>query len=161
MDEGKILLVNLAKGKIGEDTTALLGALIVSRIGLAGLSRANKPEEDRRDFYVYLDEFQSFTTLSLVSMLSELRKYRVNMTLAHQFLSQLAPQVCDAILGNVGTTISFRVGPSDAEILEKEFYPEFRATDLIRLPNYHIYLKLMVDGDVSVPFSAETLEPLG
>ena len=159
MDEGKILLVNLAKGKIGEDTAALLGALIVSRIGLAGLSRANIAEENRRDFYVYLDEFQSFTTLSLANMLSELRKYRVNMILAHQFLSQLDLQVRDAILGNVGTIISFRVGAADAEILEKEFYPEFTATDLTRLPNYQIYLKLMVDGEVSSPFSAETMGP--
>ena len=159
MDEGKILLVNLAKGKIGEDTAALLGALIVSRIGLAGLSRANVTEEERSDFYVYLDEFQNFTTLSLANIFSELRKYRVNMILANQFLAQLDPQVREAILGNVGTIISFRVGPSDSEILEKEFYPEFNATDLTRLPNYHVYLKLMVDGDVSVPFSAETLDP--
>jgi type IV secretory pathway TraG/TraD family ATPase VirD4 len=159
MDEGKIFVVNLAKGKIGEETAALLGALIVSRIGLAGLSRANIPEQDRRDFYVYLDEFQSFTTLSLANMFSELRKYRVNMILANQFLAQLEPHVREAILGNVGTIISFRVGPSDAEILEKEFYPEFTAIDLTRLPNYHVYLKLMVDGDVSVPFSGTTLEP--
>lgn len=161
MDERKILLVNLAKGKIGEDTAALLGALIVSRIGLAGLSRANHLEEDRPDFYVYLDEFQNFTTLSLTNMLSELRKYRVSMILAHQFLSQLDPHIRDAILGNVGTIISFRVGSSDAEILGKEFYPEFTITDLTRLPNYHVYLKMMVEGTVSVPFSATTLPRAG
>lgn len=156
IDEGKILLVNLAKGKIGEDTAALLGAMLVSRVGLAGLSRADVPEKERRDFYLYLDEFQSFTTLSLANMLSELRKYRVNMVLAHQYLSQLDPQVRDAILGNVGTIISFRLGFADAELLAKEFYPEFAPIDLVSLPNYNVYLKLMVNGVVSSPFSAET-----
>lgn len=159
MDEGKILLVNLAKGKIGEDTATLLGALLITRVGLAALSRADVPEEDRKDFYLYLDEFQNFTTLSLASMLSELRKYRVNMIFAHQYLSQLDPQVREAILGNVGTIISFRLGVTDAEILEKEFYPEFSIKDLISLPNYHIYLKLMINGMISDPFSAVTLQP--
>jgi Type IV secretion-system coupling protein DNA-binding domain len=159
MDEGGILLVNLAKGKIGEDVAALLGALLVSRIGLTGLSRADVPEASRKDFYVYLDEFQSFTTLSLANMMSELRKYRVNLILAHQYLSQLDLQVRDAILGNAGTIISFRLGLADAEILSKEFWPEFSAEDLIRLPNYSVYLKLMVNGAVTQPFSAETLEP--
>ncbi len=157
MDEGKVLLVNLAKGKIGADTAALLGALLVARIGLAAVSRADVPEEKRRDFYLYLDEFQTFTTLSLANMLSELRKYRVGMILAHQYLSQLDLQVRDAILGNVGTIIAFRVGLADAEILEKEFSPEFSALDLVGLPNYHIYLRLMVDGVVSKAFSARTL----
>jgi Helicase HerA, central domain len=159
MDEGKILLVNLAKGKIGEDSAALLGALLVSRIGLAGLSRAEVPENERRDFYLYADEFQSYTTLSLASMMSELRKYRVNLILAHQYLLQLDLQVRDAILGNAGTIISFRLGLADAEILSKEFWPEFSAEDLIRLPNYSVYIKLMVDAAVTRPFSAETLGP--
>ena len=158
MDDGKIFLVNLAKGKIGEDSAALLGALLVSRIGLAGLSRADIAEENRKDFYVYLDEFQSFTTLSLANMMSELRKYRLNLVLAHQYLSQLDEQVRDAILGNAGTVISFRLGLADAEILSKEFWPEFSAEDLIRLPNYNMYIKLMVSGAVTRPFSAETLE---
>jgi hypothetical protein len=159
MDEGRILLVNLAKGKIGEDVAALLGALLVSRIGLAGLSRSDVPEASRKDFYLYLDEFQNFTTLSLANMLSELRKYRVNLILAHQYLAQLDPQVRDAILGNVGTIISFRLGLADAEILSKEFWPEFSAEDLIRLPNFSAYIKLMVRGAVTRPFSAETLQP--
>lgn len=159
MDDGRILLVNLAKGKLGEDTAALLGALIVSRIGLAALSRADVREDDRRDFFVYLDEFQTFTTLSLATMLSELRKYRVSLVLAHQYLSQLDEQVRDAILGNVGTIVSFRLGLTDAEILEKEFWPEFRAEDLVNLPNYNVYLKLMVKGVVSRPFSGETMGP--
>ena len=157
MDDGRILLVNLAKGKIGEDAAGLLGALLVSQLGLAALSRADIPEADRRDFFAYLDEFQSFTSLSLATMLSELRKYRVGLILAHQYLSQLDPQVQDAILGSVGTIIAFRVGPADAEILEKEFYPQFGAADLVSLSNYQIYLKLMIDGSVSEPFSAETL----
>ena len=159
MDEGQLLVVNLAKGKIGEDAAALLGAMLVSRIGLTALSRAEVPEAERRDFYVYLDEFHSFTTLSLANMLSELRKYRVNLVLAHQYLSQLDLQVRDAILGNVGTMIAFRLGLADAEILEKEFAPEVGALDLVNLPNYQIYLKLMIDGTVSRPFSAETVMP--
>jgi len=159
IDEGKILLVNLAKGKIGEDSAKLLGSLLVSTIGLAALSRVDIPEEDRKDFYVYLDEFQSFATLSLANMLSELRKYRVNLILAHQYLSQIDPQIRDAILGNVGTTISFRIGLVDAEILAKQFEPEFSDQDLISLPNYNIYLKLMVDGKISRPFSATSIEP--
>jgi hypothetical protein len=156
MDNGKILLVNLAKGKIGENSAALLGAMLVSRVGLAALSRTDLQETERRDFFLYLDEFQNFTTLSLVTMLSELRKYRVNLILAHQYLSQLDQQVRDAILGNAGTIISFRLGMQDAEILAKEFYPEFTPLDFMRLPNYNIYLKLVVDGVVSSPFSAET-----
>jgi len=159
MDEGKILLVNLAKGKIGEDTAALLGAMLVTKIGLAGLSRADVPEGDRRDFYLYADEFPTFTTSSFAGMLSEMRKYRLGLVLAHQYLSQLDETVRDAILGNVGTTISFRIGLTDALLLEKEFYPEFRASDFVSLPNYHIYLKLMIDGVVSKPFSAVTLGP--
>jgi hypothetical protein len=159
IDEGKILLVNLAKGKIGEDTAMLLGALLVTRLGLAALSRADTPEEDRRDFYLYLDEFHNFTTLSLATMLSELRKYRVNMIFAHQYLSQLDLQVRDATLGNVGTLISFRLGVADAEILTKEFYPVFSVKDLLSLPNYQVYLKLMINGTVSEPFSARTLNP--
>lgn len=159
MDEGKILLVNLAKGKIGADTSTLLGGLLVSRLGLAALSRANQSEEERRDFYLYMDEFHNFTTLALTGMLSELRKYRLNLILAHQYLAQLDERLLAAILGNVGTVISFRIGASDTEIIAQEFAPEFSATDLVNLPNYHIYLKLMIDSRVSNPFSAKTLLP--
>lgn len=161
MDDGKILLVNLSKGQLGEDTASLLGALLVSRMGLAALSRLEVPEAERKDFYLYLDEFQNFTTMSLTNMLSELRKCHVGMVLVHQYLSQLHVQVRDAIFGNAGTMISFRVGLVDAEILAKEFYPEFSATDLVNLPNHKIYLKLMIDGRVSKPFSARTLRPEG
>lgn len=160
MDEGKVLLVNLAKGKIGADTSTLLGALLVSRLGLAALGRVGQPESERRDFYLYLDEFHNFTTLSLAGMLSELRKYRLNLILAHQYLAQLDERLLAAILGNVGTIVSFRIGPSDVETIAQEFAPEFSATDLLNLPNFHIYLKLMIDGRVSTPFSAVTFPPL-
>ncbi len=153
----RILIVNLAKGQLGEDVAALLGALLVSHIGSAGLSRANRPEAMRRDFFLYLDEFHAFTTQSLAGMLSELRKYRVGLVLAHQYLAQIDPVVLEAILGNVGTVISFRLGPSDAEILGREFHPMFSVGDLANLPNHAIYLRLMIDGAVSPPFSAETV----
>jgi hypothetical protein len=161
MDERKILLVNLAKGKIGEDTAGLLGALLVSRISLAALSRADLPEQERSDFYVYLDEFQNYTTLSMANMLSELRKYRANLILAHQYMNQLDEKVSDAILGNAGTIICFRVGAEDADVMEKEFAPYVRSAELVNLPNYNIYVKLMVDGAVSRPFSAVTVSPEG
>jgi hypothetical protein len=159
MDQRKILLVNLAKGKIGEDAATLLGALLISSMGVAALSRAEIAESERKDFFVYLDEFQNFTKLSLANMLSELRKYRVGMILTHQYLNQIEPQVRESVLANAGTIISFRLGVSDAEILEKEMYPEFSMRDLVNLPNYSIYLKLMIEGVVSRPFSAETRLP--
>src|SRR2546427_10177887 len=121
------------------------------------LSRANQSETSRRDFFLYLDEFHTFTTQSLASMLSELRKYRVGMVLAHQYLAQIDPVVLESILGNVGTLVCFRVGPADAEILGQEFHPPFSAFDLTNLPNHAIYLRLMIDGAVSPPFSAETV----
>src|SRR5207249_9576404 len=122
--------------------------------------RAELPEADRRDFYLYADEFPSFTTTSFAGMLSEMRKYHVGLVLAHQYIEHLDEAVPGAVLGNVGTVIAFRVGLSDAEVLEKEFYPEFTAGDFVSLPNYHIYLRLMIDGVVSKPFSAVTLSPL-
>ncbi|MCD9187016.1 MAG: TraM recognition domain-containing protein [Pyrinomonadaceae bacterium] len=159
MDEGKILLVNLAKGSVGEDTSNLLGSLLISRFDLAALSRANIPEEARRDYSLYLDEFHNFTTQSLVLMLSELRKYRLSLVLAHQYLTQLEPSIKDAILGNVGTMIIFRIGTVDAELFAQEFAPAFKQSDFTNLPNFHIYLKLMIDGKISSPFSAVTLPP--
>ncbi len=159
MDDGKVLLVNLAKGKLGEDTAALLGSLLVTAIGSAAFSRADVSEKKRRDFWVYLDEFQSFTTLSLATMLGELRKYHVGFTLAHQYLAQLDEEIRDAILGNAGTIVAFRLGAADAELLAQEFYPVFSASDLVALPNHAIYLKLMIDGQPSPPFSAETILP--
>jgi len=165
MDQGKILIANLSKGKIGEDNSRLLGALLITKIYLAAMSRVDIPEEQRRDFYLYVDEFQNFATESFVGILSEARKYRLNLTLAHQYIAQLeemtamgkSTKVRDAVFGNVGTIITFRVGAEDAEYLEKEFVPEFQAQDLINLAKYNIYIKLMIDGVASRPFSAETL----
>ncbi len=156
MDEGQVLLVNLAKGRLGEDSSSLLGGLLVTTIGLAAFSRADMPSEKRRDFFVYVDEFQTFTTLAVANMFSELRKYRVGFTVAHQYLHQLEPDVRHAVLGNAGTTISFRVGAEDAPFLVREFVERFEQIDLIQLPNYRIYLKLMIDGMPSKPFSAMT-----
>ena len=159
MDGQQILLVNLARGQVGEDTASLLGSLLVTTIGLAAFSRADTPQEKRRDFFVYVDEFQSFTTLALVNMFSELRKYRVGFTVAHQYMHQLEPEIRHAVLGNAGTIISFRVGAEDAPYIEQEFVETFERIDLDQLPNYRIYLKLMIDGMPSKPFSALTLDP--
>jgi DNA helicase HerA-like ATPase len=159
MDEGKVLLVNLAKGRIGEDSSSLLGSLLVTTIGLAAYTRADQPPQQRRDFFVYADEFQSMTTLAVANMLSELRKYRVGFTVAHQYLAQLEPDVRHAVLGNAGTIIAFRVGGEDAPYLAREFQARFEALDLMQLENHHIYLKLMIDGMPSKPFSAITLAP--
>lgn len=159
MDDGKILIVNLAKGRLGEDSANLLGALLVTTLGLAALSRADTSESDRPDFHILIDEFQCFTTLSVANMVSELRKYHVGLVLAHQNLYQLEPDVRHAVLGNVGTIVSFRLGPEDAGIIAREFEPTFTRENLVNLPNHHIYLKLMIDGEPSRPFSATTLHP--
>lgn len=159
MDEGGVLLVNLAKGRIGEDSSSLLGSLLVTTIGLAAFSRGEMPDGSRRPFFLYLDEFQNFATTSIASMVSELRKYGVGLTLAHQHLEQLTPEIREAVLGNVGTVVSFRVGPEDARYLAREFEPVFKPLDLVNLPNHQIYLKLMIDGTPSQAFSATTLSP--
>lgn len=130
MDEGRILLANLSQGRLGADGPSLLGSLLLSGVGTAALGRAQVPDRERRDFFVYADEFQHFTTRSLAEMVSELRKYHVGFVLAHQYLFQLELGLRDAILGNATTLISFRVGSADAELLEKEFWPEFPARDL-------------------------------
>ena len=163
MDSGKILIVNLSKGKIGEDNSRLLGAMMISRLQLAAMSRVDIPEEKRNDFFLYVDEFQNFATESFANILSEARKYRLGLILAHQYISQLvdadSTKVRDAVFGNVGTIISFRVGGADAEFLEKEFLPEFTENDLVNLAKANVYIKLMIDGVASHPFSAETLPP--
>lgn len=159
MDEGKILIVNLSKGRIGEDNCALLGAMIVTKIQLAALSRGDIPEWDRRSFYFYVDEIQNFLTQSFCNILSEARKYGLCLTLTHQYIEQLEEEVRWAVFGNVGTLITFRIGARDAQFLEKEFSPVFDQVDLVNLPNYHIYLKLMINGVTSRPFSAITLPP--
>ena len=160
MDNKKILLVNLSKGYIGEDVAHILGALLISSIGSAAFSRVDTVEENRVPFMAYMDEFHNFTTLSLVNMFSELRKFKVGLTLAHQYMHQLDDDIRHAILGNVGTLISFRVGTEDAQYLTKEMFPVFGLEDFINLPNRHIYLKLMIDGTPSQPFSAITLGQL-
>jgi type IV secretory pathway TraG/TraD family ATPase VirD4 len=157
MDEARVLLVNVSKGRLGEDSALVLGSLIVSTLGLAALSRADSPPESRRPFFIYVDEFQSFTTLMLANMMSELRKYGVGLTLAHQHLHQLEPDIRHAVLGNAGTLVSFRVGPEDAATLAREFQPTFGVEDLLNLPNHDIYLKLMIDGTPGRPFSAQTM----
>ncbi|MEW6312981.1 MAG: type IV secretion system DNA-binding domain-containing protein [Pseudomonadota bacterium] len=157
MDSGKILIVNLAKGRLGDDSANLLGALLVTTLNLAAFSRSELPESERRPFYVYLDEFQNFTTLSVANTVSELRKFKLGLVLANQHLHQLEPDVMHAVLGNVGTLITFRVGPEDARMLAREFAPVFSADDLVNLPNHDIYLKLVIDGAPGRPFSATTL----
>jgi CxxC-x17-CxxC domain-containing protein len=160
MDDRKILIMNLAKGRIGEDNSALLGAMMITKIQLASMSRVDTPENDRKDFYLYIDEFQNFSTDSFANILSEARKYRLNLILAHQYIAQLTEKVEPAVFGNVGTIISFRVGAADAESLSKEFMPSFTEEDLVNLPKYQMYLKLMIDGVASSPFSAIGLMPL-
>jgi hypothetical protein len=160
INQGKILLVNLDKGRLGEGPSATIGSFLVSHMALTGLARSETREEHRRAFFIYLDEFQTFTTLSIANMLSELRKYRVGMVLAHQHLSQLEPEIRDAVFGNAGTMISVRVGGADAAILAREVAPTFKATDLTGLQRYCVYLRLLIDGDVSRPFSAMTLGAL-
>lgn len=159
MDEGKVLLVNLSRGELGEDTASLLGGLLVTTIALAAFSRADTPAGKRRPFFLYIDEFQSFATRMLPTMASELRKFGVGLVLAHQYLAQLDPELRHAVLGNVGTTIVFRVGPEDAALFAREFEPKFAPIDLMSLGNHQICLRLMIDGSPSAPFSATTLRP--
>jgi len=159
MDGQKILICNLSKGRVGEDNMTLLGGLLLAKIQLAAMSRVDMPEEKRKDFFLYVDEFQNFATESFVNILSEARKYRLALILAHQYIAQLEEEVKDAVFGNIGTLISFRVGAEDAEYLEKELIPEFSAGDLVNLTKYNVYLKLMIDGMATRPFSAVTLPP--
>jgi hypothetical protein len=164
MDDRKILLLNLSKGRIGEDSSALLGAMIITKLQLAAMSRVDIPEEDRADFYLYVDEFQNFATESFANILSEARKYRLNLIVGHQYIGQLVQErntvVRDAIFGNVGTMIVFRIGADDAEFFEKEFEPTYTINDLVNLSKFNIYLKLMINGVASNPFSATTLAPI-
>lgn len=163
MDEKKILIINLSKGRIGEQNANLLGSMLITKIYLAAMSRADKTQEEMGtlpNFYLYVDEFQSFANESFASILSEARKYKLNLTIAHQYIEQMSEEVRAAVFGNVGTMISFRVGSYDAEVLEKEFAPQFTAEDMVNLGFAQIYLKLMVDGISSSPFSAVTLPPI-
>ncbi|MEK7162122.1 MAG: type IV secretion system DNA-binding domain-containing protein, partial [Patescibacteria group bacterium] len=163
MDKKKILIMDLSKGKVGEDNSALLGAMIVTKLQLAAMSRTDIPEKERTDFYLYVDEFQNFATDSFATILSEARKYRLNLIVGHQYIGQLVQErntkVRDAIFGNVGTLVVFRVGAEDAEFLVREFDPIFTEVDIVNLPKYHIILKLMINGVASDGFSAVTLAP--
>lgn len=159
MDNKKILLFNLSKGLIGEDVSSLLGAMVLSKLQIAAMSRADVPEDEREDFFTYIDEFQNFSTESFADILSEARKYKLSLIMAHQYVGQLSETVRQAIFGNVGTSITFRVGAEDSEFLIPEYEPEFAATDLLALGQFEIALKLMIDSVTSRPFSARTLPP--
>lgn len=163
MDEKKIFLVNLSKGRIGEQNAGLLGAMIVTKVYLAAMSRADASKSEMYNlppFYLFVDEFQNFANDSFSDILAEARKYKLNLTIAHQYIEQMEETVRDAVFGNVGTTIAFRVGPLDAEVLEKIFLPTFTAEDIVNLGKYQIYLSLMIDGVGSKPFSATNMAPL-
>lgn len=162
MDEGKIMIVNLSKGRVGEANANLLGSMLITKIYLAAMSRADIHEKKLKtlpNFYLYVDEFQSFANESFANILSEARKYKLNLTMAHQYIEQMSEEVRAAVFGNVGTMITFRVGAYDAEVLEKEFAPQFTAEDLVNLGIYQMYLKLMIDGVSSSPFSATGIAP--
>jgi len=157
MNEGKIILMNLSQGKLGEDNSALLGAMMITKIQLAAMGRVYQSEESRRDFYLYVDEFQNFATSSFVKILSEARKYRLDLTLANQYIGQIEEEVQDAIFGNAGSIVSFGVGATDARPLAREFGLKYKEEELVGLGNYQIVLKLSIDNHTSPPFSAHTL----
>lgn len=159
IDSKQILICNLSKGQIGEDACALLGSVIVTSLQAAALYRAKYPDRIFNNFYLYVDEMQTFVTLSFAKMLSECRKYGLSLFLTHQYIDQLSPELQEAIFGNIGTLICFRVGTPDAEVLSREFYPVFTMDDIINLPKYSMYLRLCIDGTVSKPFSASSLPP--
>lgn len=159
MNQKKIFIANLSKGALGEDGTQLIGTLLVTQFQTASLSRVHLPIDKRYPFHLYIDEMHSFLTLSFSDILSESRKYGLTLFLTHQYIDQLHEKIRNAILGNVGTLIAFRIGASDAAILEQEFAPVFTCEDLVRLPRYSIYIKLLIDGTTSQPFSAMTLQP--
>lgn len=161
MDRGRIFVADLSKGKLGSDKTSLLGALLVTKFQLAAMARADIAEEDRKDFMLYVDEFQSFSTDSFVSILSEARKYRLCLTLSHQYIDQVPREIRDAVFGNVGSLVSFRVGERDAEILEREFGSSLSRSQLAGLGNYEVCAKILAHGEYGEPFIGRTMPPLG
>lgn len=161
MDSRKIFIMNLSKGRIGEDNSRLLGGMLITEIQLAAMERVDTPEKDRKDFFLYVDEFQNFANPSFANILSEARKYRLSLIMGHQYVAQLEEEVADAVFGNVGTMVAFRVGGADSEELVKEFTPTFLEEDLVNLPKYEVVLKLMIDGVASHPFTATTMPPIG
>ena len=162
MDEQKILLLNLSKGKIGELNSSLIGMVFVGKILMSALSRVDQAEDERKNFYLYIDEFQNFITDSIAIILSEARKYRLNLTMAHQYVTQLIDKgdetIKDAVFGNAGTFISFRIGVKDAEIVAKQYAPVVSEYDLINLPAFNAYIKLLIDNYNPPAFSLETLQ---
>ncbi|MDX9913643.1 MAG: type IV secretion system DNA-binding domain-containing protein [Candidatus Moranbacteria bacterium] len=161
MDENKILLINLSKGRIGEINSHLLGMVMVGKILMAALSRVDIPEDERKDFYLYIDEFQNVTTDSISQILSEARKYKLNLIIAHQFIGQLSEEISKAVFGNVGSLCAFRVGPEDAQFLEKQFEPIFTASDLVNVNNYSGFAKLLINNETTKPFNLKTYPPKG
>jgi len=157
MSSGKIILVNLSQGKLGEDNATLLGSMMITKIQLAAMSRVNIPEEQRKDFYLYVDEFQNFATESFNKILSEARKYRLNLILANQYIAQIPEEVQKAIFGNCGSMMSFVMGAEDAQVFAKEFGDKYSTEDLVSLNRYQIINKLSIDNMVSKPFPAQTL----
>ena len=159
MDRKRIFIANLSKGRLGEDKANLLGSLLVSKFHTAAMERADIPEKDRIDFHLYIDEFQNFGTDSFANILSEARKYRLNLTLAHQYVGQMSDEVRDAIFGNVGSLISFRVGASDAEDLARQFGQEFTPAQFTDLGNHEIRAKILKAGENCEPFLGRTMPP--
>jgi len=158
MDSGTVLIINLAKGAVGSDVSNILGGLLLTSLSASAFSRIDMPEYRRQPYFFYIDEFQSLSGAELIAeLLAQIRKFKIGLIISNQFLYQLHPEVRASVLGNVGTIVCFRLGITDARLMEKEFYPVFRAEDFIALPNYSIYLKLMIDGKPSIPFSADTI----
>ena len=153
MDQGKILFINLSKGELGEENSSFLGLILVPRILMAAMSRSDIPQDQRRDFYLYVDEFQNFATPDFAQILSEARKYKLNLVVANQFIGQIDEEVKNAIFGNVGTIISYRVGVTDAGYLSHEFSPVFSEDDLLNIERYHVYVKTIVNNEPVSPFS--------
>ena len=164
MDEKKILLVNLSKGKVGEVNSDLLGLILVSKLQIAAMGRADIPQEQRHDFYLYIDEFQNYVTDSIATILAEARKYRLNLNMAHQYISQLVKNndasVREAVFGNAGTMISFRVGVEDTETLTKQYAPVFNEFDLMNIEKYNAYVRLLVDNEAARPFNMHAFPPV-
>ena len=159
MDSGRVLVVNFSKGRIGEDASNLLGSLLISSVQLAAMARADVPEAERRDFFCYVDEVQNFATESFATILSEARKYRLRLIVANQYLAQLDDSTLHALFGNLGTLVAFQAGVKDAELLSEQLGQELLPQDLLTLPRYHAYARLLIDGMPSRPFSLRTLPP--
>ena len=160
MDERKILLVNLSKGRLGELNANLLGMIFVGKILMAALSRVDDPTGNFAPFYLHIDEFQNISTPSIASILSEARKYKLGLTVAHQFIAQLDPVIKDAVFGNVGSMAVFRVGNDDAQALENQFHPAFSVHDIMNIPNFKAYLRILANGVPTTPFSIDALPPI-